>query len=31
MSSTETENDPDTLQVLDNADKKWVSLWRACL
>jgi hypothetical protein len=22
------ENDPDTLQLLDESDKKWVKLWR---
>jgi hypothetical protein len=22
------ENDPDTLQLLDETDKKWVKLWR---
>ena len=22
------ENDPDTLQILDESDKEWVKLWR---
>jgi hypothetical protein len=26
------ENDPDTLQILDGSDKKWVELWKkACV
>ena len=25
---TTQENDPDTLQILDESDKEWVNLWR---
>jgi hypothetical protein len=25
------ENDPDTLQILDESDKDWVKLWKAKL